>query len=118
MSDPSSAPAISRTREEVAEEIGRSLSSIWQRRGSFRPAAVETEYVGDVVRCVMERGESPAEDDAAGAGPTDANGYGREAQATVARLTRRSVAAYIPKRNAKTGNASTTFILEPVRVKH
>ncbi len=122
MSDPSTAPAESRsqTRDDVAKEIGRSLSSIWQRRDGARPVTIETEYVGDVVRCVVEQGEAPPPED--GEEPvessTDSKGYGREAQATVARLTKRSVSAYIAKRNAKTGQATNTFILERIRTKH
>jgi hypothetical protein len=120
MSDPTVVPGASRARADVSEQIGRSLSTIWQRREGVRPVTIETEYVGDVVRCVIQPGEPSAEeaDEPRAADPPDAKSYDREAQGTVARLTKRSVFAYIAKENSKTDQVTNTFILEAIRVKH
>jgi hypothetical protein len=114
MSEPTSGPGETLTRSEISTEIERSMSSIWQRRNGTRPVAIETEYVGDVVRCVIEDAED-AEDAAAA---NDTIGYRHEVQSTIARLTRRNVQAYMAGRDKSTGRAKQTFILEPVRVKN
>jgi hypothetical protein len=113
MSEPTSARAETSTRSEISTEIGRSLSSIWQRRNGERPVAIETEYVGDVVRCVIEDGGAETED-----GTSGSIGYRHEVQTTIARLTRRPVQAYMAGRDKKTGHATQTFILEPIRIKN
>ena len=126
MSDPTSeAPAQSDARTEISDDIGRSLSSIWQRRDGARPTAITTEYRGDVVKCVIEPGEqaeaAEAEAEAdAGNRPasTDSNAYRVEAQAAVARLTHRSVSGFVAKADATSGVATHTFILERARVKY
>jgi hypothetical protein len=110
MSEPTSAPAETSIRSEISTEIGRSLGSIWQRRNGERPVAIDTEYVGDVVRCVIEDGGAETEDGSIG--------YRHEVQTTVARITRRPVQAYMAARDKKTGHAKQTFILEPIRVKN
>ncbi len=125
MSDPTSeAPAEGGIRAEVSDEIGRSLSSIWQRRDGARPAAITTEYRGDVVRCEIEQGVAPepAEGEeskaAAVVGSTDSAAYRNEALAAVARLTKRSVSGFVAKRDPKSGLTTHTFILERIRVKY
>ena len=118
MSEPASA-SEARSRESVSDEIGRSLSSIWHRRDGSGPVTIETEYVGDVVRCVIHEGDPPADRPADHpTGSTDSIGYRHEAQSTVARLTRRSVKAYVAKRDKKTGRATNTFIVEPIQTKY
>ena len=119
MSEPMVTPGVSQARADVSEQIGRSLSSIWQRREGVRPVTVETEYVGDVVRCVIQPGEPSAEEaEEARTDPSEATSYDREARGAVARCTKRSVFAYIAKENSKTDQVTNTFILEAIRVKH
>ena len=128
MSDPKTVaePAAETT---VASEIARSVGSIWQRRVGTRPANVSTEINGDAIRCVIEEGEAlpaepePAADaevdpDAPVFGGTDTNAYRHEASAAVARITKRTVSAYIAKKDKKTGNSTQTFILERIRTKY
>jgi hypothetical protein len=108
----------------VSTEIERSVGSIWQRRTGARPASVSTKIEGDAVRCVIEEGEPTAEESAAleqaepAIGGTDSNAYRHEASAAVARITKRTVSAYIAKRDKQTGLATQTFILERVRTKY
>ncbi|MGH2954737.1 MAG: hypothetical protein ACRDK9_12135 [Solirubrobacterales bacterium] len=123
MRDPSEkASAAPATRAEVCDEIGRMVSSIWQRRSGVRPAGVSTEYVGDAVRCEIRQGESPPdvagdETEDASIGSFDSRGYQHEAQAAVKRLTGRTVLAFIAKQG-ENGSAKNVFILERVLVKH
>jgi len=108
MSDPSpEAPPA--PDSQIGDEIGRAVGTIWQRRGGARPKLVSTEVSGDVIRCVIEEG---ADDDGAG------DDAAQEATAAVARITKRTVSAFIAKRDAKSGVATQTFILERLRVKH
>ena len=121
MSDPSpEAPPA--PDSQIGDEIGRAVGTIWQRRGGARPKLVSTEVSGDVIRCVIEEGadDDGAGDDAAGDGRpvSDSNAYRQEATAAVARITKRTVSAFIAKRDAKSGVATQTFILEGLRVKH
>ncbi len=117
MSDPESdAIAEPAAQEEICDEIGRVVGSIWQRRGGVRPSAVRTEVDGDVIRCVIEEGE--ADEDAPEGASTESNAYRHEATSAVSRITKRSVSAFINKRDAKTGVATQTFILERVRTKY
>lgn len=123
MSDQATAPTSS---SAVGEEIARSLSSIWQRRSGTRPSAATTEIANDVVRCVMEGavGNPPPEPnegetahDERIASP-DSREYRQEAVTAVAKLTKRKVKAFVPKRDEKTGAATETFILEAKRVNY
>jgi len=109
----------------VSAEIGRTVGSIWQRRTGTRPANVSTEINGDAIRCVIEAGEPAPVDpeaevdpDAPSVGGTDTNAYRTEANAAVSRITKRTVSAFIAKRDKKTGLATQTFILERVRIKY
>ena len=108
----------------VSTEIERSVGSIWQRRTGARPASVTTKIEGDAVRCVIEEGDPTAEETEAieqaepAVAGTDSNAYRHEASAAVARITKRTVSAYIAKRDKKTGLATQTFILERVRTKY
>jgi hypothetical protein len=109
----------------VSAEIGRSVGSIWQKRTGTRPANVNTEINGDAIKCVIEAGEPAPVDpeaevdpDAPAAGGTDTNSYRHEANAAVARITKRTVSAYISKLDKKTGLSTETFILERVRTKY
>jgi hypothetical protein len=110
MSEPTSV-----TLSETADEIGRAMSSIWQRRYGIRPRAIETEYVGGVVRCTIDDGERSG---GAADGSFDSAGEQRDAQRTVARLTRRQVQGHVATRDKKSGRATEVFILEPVRTKN
>jgi hypothetical protein len=109
----------------VSTEIARSVGSIWQRRAGTRPANVSTEIKGDSIRCVIEEGE-PSDEELADAaneeipalGGTDTNAYRHEASAAVARITHRTVSAFIAKRDKQTGLATQTFILERNRTKY
>jgi hypothetical protein len=122
MSDPSpEAPPA--PDSQIGDEIGRAVGMIWQRRGGVRPKLVSTEVSGDVIRCVIEEGvadEDGTGDEAAGDGRpvSESNAYRQEATAAVARITRRTVSAFIAKRDAKSHVATQTFILERLRVKH
>lgn len=124
MSDPTTdAPASGGIRAEVSDEICRSMSSIWQRRDGARPAAIKTEYQGDVVKCEIEQGEpvekAEGEDgETTTVASTDSNAYRHEAQAAVARLTRRTVSGFVAKRDKESGVATHTFILEKIRTKY
>ncbi len=125
MSDPkstSSAVSEEASKPSVTAEIERSVGSIWQRRSGTRPSSVNTEINGDSIRCVIEEGEpeatEPADEDAPVLAGTDSNAYKHEAAAAVARITRRTVSAYIAKRDKETGNPTQTFILERIRVKY
>jgi hypothetical protein len=103
--------------DETAAQIGRSLSSIWERRDGARPNEVATELDGDVVRCVIEAApretERPPEDGAPFVNSIETTSYRNEAIASVERVTRRSVKALIAKPVAKTDNWTNTFILAP-----
>ena len=102
----------------ISTEIERSVGSIWERRDGARAGSISAEVSRDTVRCTIEAGdgaEAPAgEEPVAG---TDSNAYRHEASAAVARITKRTVSAYIGKRDNKTGIATQTFILERVRTK-
>jgi hypothetical protein len=122
MRDPTEKASPARaSRADVCDQIGRTVSSLWQRRTGARPASVSTEYVDDVVRCEIRQGEAPP--DVAGGDPGDgtngmlnSSGYQHGAVTAVERLTGRTVRAFIAKRHndAPTTNA---FILEAVRVR-
>jgi hypothetical protein len=123
MSDPKSVPVEDAPRESpVTDEIGRAVASIWQRRAGVRPNAVRTEAEGDVVRCVIEEGTPTAEEkeaaEASTMGSTDSNAYRTEATHAVAKVTKRSVSAFMSKRDKKTGVLTQTFCLERSRVRY
>ena len=114
------------TKEQLCDQIGRAVGSLWQRRSGVRPPSVTTEYVGDVVRCTIEPGAPLAEAEAGDETAADPaalgeRGYEDEAQAAVRRLTGRSVKAFIAKpakRSSEKANTTNTFILERRQVKH
>ncbi len=103
----------------ISSEIARSVGTIWERRGGVRAASIDTQIEGDSIRCTIEDGEPNADDAAETAelAGTDSNAYKHEASAAVSRITKRTVSAYIAKRDKKTGIATQTFILERVRTK-
>ena len=126
MSEPTtSTPSAVTTRSDVSQQIGNSMSAIWQRRDGARPTAVTTEYTGDVVRCVIAPGEAAAVEEGADAEPateptegrTGSTGYRHEVEALVSRLTKRTVKGFVSKSDKETGEARNSFILEPLRVK-
>ena len=100
---------MTETTESISTEIARSVGSIWERRCGTRAANVSTAIEGDAVRCPIEGGETSE--------GTSSNAYKHEASAAVTRITKRTVSAYIDKRDKQTGVATQTFILEPVRTK-
>lgn len=122
MGDPNQGASVTyASRPEVCEQIGRAVGTLWQRRSGVRPAGVDTEYVGDVVRCTIEQGEAPEADadaDAPATDSIDAGGYQFEAQAAVARLTGRTVVGFVAKRVPNGVPATNTFILEAAQVKY
>jgi hypothetical protein len=110
------------TEPSISTEIARSVGTIWERRGGVRAASVSTKIDGDAIRCTIEAGKATAEEpadseDAPELAGTDSNAYKHEASAAVARITKRTVSAYIDKRDKTTGDATQTFILERVRTK-
>ena len=124
MSGPSPASSTERTsRSQISDEVARAVGALWQRRSGVRPASVTTEYVGDVVRCTIEPGADaePSGDDAEEAAVEllPAYRYEQEAQASVSRLTGRTVRAFVAK-SGKTADLAVTnaFILERTRTKH
>lgn len=124
MSDPNQGASVTyASRPEVCDQIGRAVGSLWQRRSGVRPAGVNTEYVGDVIRCTIEHGEAPevaadADVEAPATDSIDAGGYQFEAQAAVARLTGRTVVGFVAKRVPSGAPATNTFILEAAQVKY
>ena len=104
------------SRNDICDQIGRAVGSLWQRRSGVRPSNVATEYVGDVVRCTIEQGaEAPAEAEAETRDDPraiPANGYDHEARAAVAKLTGRTVVGYIAKPVPAGSTAKNAFILE------
>ncbi len=100
----------------ISNEIARSVGSIWERRGGSRAASVSTEIDGNAIRCVIDGGDTGSGPSSPIAG-TDSNAYRHEASAAVARITKRTVSAYMDRRDKKTGVATQTFILERVRTK-
>ena len=104
--------------EGISNEIERSVGSIWERRDGIRAGSISAEVNRDSVRCTIEAGKGAvATDEEAPLAGTDSNAYRHEASAAVARITKRTVSAYIGKRDDKTGIATQTFILERVRTK-
>jgi hypothetical protein len=103
-------------QDEVTTAIGRSLSSIWERRDGVRPVAISTELEGDVIRCVIEPGERDPDaekpEDGTLVDSIGTTAYRNEAMAAVGRVTHRKVKALIAKTVAKTGEATNTFVLE------
>jgi hypothetical protein len=113
MDDPQTR-TIASTRPEVCDQIGRAVGSLWQRRSGVKPANVDTEYVGDVVRCRIEQGDEPKAE-----GETIPRVvYDREAKAAVAKLTGRTVVGYVGKPVAAGDPAKNAFILETATQKH
>ncbi len=108
----------------VADQITRSLGSVWSRHASERPSEITTEISDSVVKCTIK--DAVASFNAGPAVEEDANGngvaeeprvsnqraYRQEAIAAVARLTERRVVGFIPKHDKKTDVAIEKFILE------
>ncbi|MDX6582843.1 MAG: hypothetical protein QOI10_2027 [Solirubrobacterales bacterium] len=125
MPEAKAAPAAGQDTSEqssISTEIERSVGTIWQRRDGTRPASVSAKIDGDAISCAIEEGEAvaeetPSEEQPEGGG-TDSNAYRHEASAAVARITGRTVSAFIAKRDKKTGVATQTFILERNRRKY
>ena len=116
---------------ELATQIGRSLSAIWERRDGVRPTTIVASFESDVVRCTIEPGAAVAVEpeesrdavdgevaEVAEVGSTDSVAYRHEAADMVARLTKRRVTALIAKRDKKTGFSTNTFTLERRGVKN
>ena len=109
------------TKAQLCDQIGRAVGSLWTRRSGVRPTSVNTEYVGDVVRCTIEDGETPPEPDADAAPQDDAIGevgYQNQAQAAVRRLTGRTVMGFTLKPIKNTSTVTNAFILERIRTKY
>ena len=107
----------------VSTEIGRAVGSIWQRRTGARPTSVDTKFDGDRISCVIAAGKPTAEETAelAGRDPVagiDSNAYRHEASSAVARITKRTVSAYIAKGDKQSAQATQIFILERARIKN
>jgi hypothetical protein len=112
----------------VADQITRSLGSVWSRHASGRPSEISTEIHDSVVKCVFKDAVAsfnagPVVEDA-GDGKkepeesrvSNPSAYRHEAIAAVSRLTERKVVGFIPKHDKKTDIATETFILErPVK---
>jgi hypothetical protein len=121
MSDPNTDSPVSNGEPGVADQLTKSLSSIWQQHAGARPGSASTELSGDVVRFVMSDAVSTISlevEEGSDEQPSspDTIGYRNEAIAAVRRITGRRVQAFIPKRDAKTDAASDTYILEPPRI--
>jgi hypothetical protein len=128
MSDPPGEAPEAERRPGVSDQLTRSLSSIWERHAGERPSDVSIEISGDVVKFVIRDavstiGEPDGDKSASGDGSApaevlspDSPGYQHEVTSAVARITRRRVRGFIPKRDAKTDVASDTYILEPVHI--
>jgi hypothetical protein len=128
MADPKDSPSGERPPESsVCEEIGRAVGSLRQRSSGMRPTSVQTEYIGDVVRCKIEEKDEAtpeaASDETADEGSIDSAAglgsqrYRAQAEAAVARLTKRKVVGFVTKAGAD-DETMNTFILEPIRTKY
>jgi hypothetical protein len=113
------------TREEdgsgegtTSDEIAKSLGSVWQRFSGQRPKSTSVEISQDVVRCVIHEGIPDTVADEDGETPLDPGllpdsaTFRYNATAAIARITRRRVVAFIPKRDKKTEISTQTFILD------
>ena len=112
----STSPSAGRT-QQLCEEIGREISTLWQRRSGVRPTNVATEYVGDVVRCRISEGET---DENAEPNPEliGERRYENEAQWAVRRLTGRAVMGFTHRRAKDTGDIANAFILTRQHVRN
>jgi uncharacterized protein YbcI len=110
---------------DIPGEISRAIGSVWTHyaRGE-RPAGIETEISGNVVRCTLtgavgnfEKGmaAAPAEDEPDDARPRSTNAYKLDATTAVRRVTHRKVNAFVSKHDAKTDTALEVFILDGSR---
>ena len=119
MSGPNAALTPERTsRSEISDEIGRAVGALWQRRSGARPASIETEWTGDVVRCTIEGGGESQPDGAGDEPVLPESRYEQEARASVRRLTGRSVTAFVAKPVSDSPAVTNAFILEPARTKN
>jgi hypothetical protein len=120
MADPKGSAGEERAAEStVCEEIGRAVGSLRQRSSGERPTSVRTEYIGDVVRCTIEEKDdtTPDEESIDATVGLDSHRYRSQAEAAVARLTKRRVVGFVTKPGADDATMNT-FILEPIRTKY
>jgi hypothetical protein len=99
-------------RDGELHEIERSLGAIWQRRTGERPTSISAELRGNAIKCAIESANREVD------GAADSYPYRHESIAAVARITHRSVAAFINTEDPKTGNAEQTFIFERLRTRY
>jgi hypothetical protein len=122
MTEPRGEAPETQQRPGVSGELTRSLTSIWERHAGERPSDVSIEISGDVVKFVVRDavntvGEPDGDGSVPAEGLTSASpGYQHEVITAVARITRRRVRGFIPKRDTKGEVASDTYILEPVHI--
>ena len=108
----------------VADQITKSLGSVWSRHASERPSEVTTEISDSVVKCTFKDAVASfnagpvVEEEANGNGVAEESrvpnptAYRHEAIAAVSRVTERRVVGFIPKHDKKTDIATEKFILE------
>jgi hypothetical protein len=119
MPDPSSETDVQSSSSQACDQIGRAVGALWQRRAGVRPTSVHTEFVNDVVRCTIDRGdEATADTETAASDSLGDLGYQRLAQVAVAEATGRTVTGFVAKRVKEGEPATNSFILEPVRTRH
>ena len=108
----------------VADQITRSLGSVWSRHASERPSEITTEINDSVVKCTFK--DAVASFNAGPVVEEEANGnrvakesrvsnpsaYRHAAIAAVSKVTGRRVMGFIPKHDKKTDVATEKFILE------
>ena len=114
----------------VADQITRSLGSVWSRHASERPSEITTEINDSVVKCTFKDAVASfnagpvVEEDASGnevaeeSRVSNPSAYRHEAIAAVSRLTERRVVGFIPKHDKKTDTATEKFILERAPTKN
>ena len=99
-------------------KVIRSLADVWRRYAASRPSQAHTEISGRVVRCTIPDGVKDFELGMAelvaadGEDARDLTSYRREATAAVAKSTGRRVMAFVSKHDAKTNDATETFVLD------
>ena len=117
-------PGDEASAPSMADQITRSLGSVWSRHASERPSEVTTEISDSVVKCTFKDAVASfdagpvVEEDASGNGVAEESrvsnpsAYRQEAIAAVSRVTERRVVGFIPKHDKKTDVATEKFILE------
>jgi hypothetical protein len=105
----------------TSDQIAKSMGSVWHRFSGERPNSTTVEIHQDLVRCVIQEGTPDTGADEDGETPhdpqlsPDSASFGHNATAAVARITRRRVVAFIPKRDKETETSTQTFILDRPR---